>query len=141
MTFRSGQDRLFFLPELPFEDAEPTEPPRQLRNGTLPRWDFLAGALPGRANPTDIDLTYERRGCFLFLEGKRPGQVVPRGQEIYFDALHAMPRCLVLRFEGHPPATVERFGWWGKPLREGNVDDLRAMVRRWYEWASEQVPV
>jgi hypothetical protein len=38
---------------------------RQLRQNNDNRWDFLAGVLPRRINPTDIDLMYERRGRFL----------------------------------------------------------------------------
>lgn len=108
---------------------------RQLRNVNAERFDFLAGVLPHGINPTDIDLSFERRGHFLFLEGKRPGQKITRGQTLYFDALKAGPRSItVVRFEGTPPDRINGYAQWGQPLIQANADGLRDFVRAWFDW-------
>lgn len=114
--------------------------PRQLRQLWITRFDFLAGCLPGRAAPTDIDQVIERRGHFLFIECKRPHQEIGTGQAITFDNLVALSteaatvRLLIVI--GHPPDQIEAFGWWRKPSKPGTVGDVRNLVRRWYDWAS-----
>jgi hypothetical protein len=108
---------------------------RQLRNPADERWDFLKGTLPGRINPTDIDLAYERNGNFLFLEGKRPGVLIPKGQQIFFDRLADLPNFTVIRFEGYPPDSVKRFRYWHAPdWTDGDADALRAEILLWFEW-------
>ena len=111
---------------------------RQLRQAWITRFDFLGGALPGRVEPTDIDQVLERKGEFLFIECKRPHQPVGRGQEILFDALVRLPGCRLLLVVGQPPDRIEKFGWWRGVLREGTVDDVRALVRRWWDWAGSR---
>jgi hypothetical protein len=108
----------------------------QLRQLWITRFDFLAGALPGRVEPSDIDQVLERRQHFLYIECKRPHQPIPRGQEILFDHLLLGPKSVhVLQVVGNPPDAIESYGWWGKPLRPGNVDQVRTLARRWWDWA------
>jgi len=111
----------------------------QLRQQGLVRFDFLDGALPGRANPTDIDQAIERNGYFLFLECKRPRQAVSTGQRIFFDRLVAGPRRIdVVIVQGNPPDDITAWAPWGSELRATNTKQFRATVRRWYERASQQ---
>ena len=112
--------------------------PRQLKKNDDHRWDFLSGALPNKINPTDIDLSYERRGRFLVLEGKREGAETSTGQKRYFDALAAVPQFVVVHFYGVPPDEVMSFARWGQEPQPGNTDELRASVRRWYDWVERQ---
>lgn len=118
---------------------EPSEIPRQLRQLWITRFDCLAGALPGREAPTDIDQVCEKNGHFLFLEFKRPYQRIERGQEIMFDRLVALSPCVrLLIVVGQPPDEISQFGFWRKPLQDGDVYALRALVRRWRDWAVKQ---
>lgn len=112
---------------------------RQLRAQGLVRFDFLDGTLPGRANPTDIDQALERNGHFLFIECKRPHQLVTTGQRIFFDNLVAGPRSVtVVNVVGNPPDEIQGFGRWGKPIQTVTTGEARAYVRAWYDWASRQ---
>ena len=110
---------------------------RQLRQNNDNRWDFLAGVLPHRINPTDIDLMYERRGRFLVLEGKREGATFGIGQRRFYDALSALPQFTVVHFYGAPPDDVTAFARWGKEPHVGNTDDLRQSVRHWFDWIEQ----
>lgn len=121
--------------------AEPNAPeiPRQIRQLWITRFDFLLGALPGKEAPSDIDLVCEKNGHFLFIECKRPYQPTVRGQQILFNKLLALSdKIRLLVVIGHPPDNITQYGWWGKPLQEGDVHAVRALVRRWRDWAAKQ---
>lgn len=112
---------------------------RQLRQAWITRFDFLGGCLPGKVEPTDIDQVLERRGNFLFIECKRPHQPIPRGQAILFDSLLELGSerhdVRLLQVVGQPPDRIEAAGWWGKSPAPHTVDEVRAVVRRWWDWA------
>ena len=55
--------------------------------GVLWNWKPVADLLPGRCGACDIDGVIERRGHFLFLEGKGEGETLPLGQLIMLKAL------------------------------------------------------
>jgi hypothetical protein len=55
--------------------------------GILWNWKPVADLLPGKCGASDIDGVIERRGHFLFLEGKRPGESLPKGQWIMLSNL------------------------------------------------------
>lgn len=107
---------------------------RQLRQNNDNRWDFLCGVLPNGINPTDIDLVYERKGQFLVLEGKREGAQMPTGQRRFYQAMTAVPQFSVVTFCGNPPDEVTSYTPWGKEPRQASTDDLRQLVKRWFEW-------
>ena len=115
--------------------------PRQIRQLWITRFDCLAGCLPGAENPSDVDQVIEKNGHFLFLEFKRPYQTIPRGQAILFDRLLELnpEKVRLLLVVGQPPDEIITFRWWGKPYDAGEgVDALRALVRRWRDWAAAQ---
>lgn len=115
-----------------------TERPRQLRQNNDGRWDFLSGVLPNHINPTDVDLSYERRGHFLFLEGKRSGAFIKTGQRRYLNALAELPNVHVIHFYGTPPDQVEAYGIWPKPAKPATTDDLISSIKRWFEWVERK---
>jgi len=119
--------------------------PRQLRQLWITRFDFLAGALPGKEAPTDIDQVCEKNGHFLFLECKRPHQRIERGQQITFDRLVGLsPKVRLLIVVGQPPDQIMQYGWWHADrtpryeLRDTDVWAVRDLVRRWRDWAEKQ---
>ena len=114
----------------------------QLRQFWITRFDFLDGAIPGGVNPSDIDQVLERNGHFLFIECKRPHQPVPRGQQILFDRLLQLSSTdhdvRLLQVVGNPPDKIQQRGWWGKPLRDTSLEEVRGLVRRWWDWAGQR---
>lgn len=117
-----------------------SERPRQLRQNNDNRWDFLAGVLPHRINPTDIDLVFERRGRFLVLEGKRMGATFGVGQRLFYDRMSALPQFTVIHFYGDPPEDVRAFGFWGQKAQPGTTAELQALVARWFAWVEAGCP-
>ena len=112
---------------------------RQLRTNNDNRWDFLAGVLPYRINPTDIDLMFERRGWFLVLEGKREGAPFGIGQRRFYDALNALPQFTIVHFYGTPPDEITAFARWGREAHPGTTEELRSAVRAWFDWVERQI--
>lgn len=118
---------------------DPNGIPRQLRQLWITRFDFLAGALPGREAPTDIDQVCEKNGHFLFIECKREHQPIELGQEIMFDRLVALSdKVRLLIVMGNPPDEITAYRWWRGPLHEADVWAVRDLVRRWRDWAVRQ---
>jgi hypothetical protein len=120
--------------------------PRQIRQLWITRFDFLAGLLPHGIEPSDIDQALERHGHLLFIECKRRGQGIPRGQEILFDALLDLAdtehRVCILVIEGDPPDGIRRYAWWFTGATSQTLDwrptslaEIRAKVQCWYEKA------
>jgi len=107
--------------------------------GVVWNWKPVADALPGRCGVSDLDGVIERRGHFLILETKRPGEQLPVGQLIMLKALAALPNFLVLVVSGDIDSGViseyykmEAHGLG--PRRSGKA--LPAKIARWFDWAS-----
>ncbi len=107
--------------------------PVQLRRQGVERFDVLSGLLPRGVAPSDIDQVLENDGSFLFIEFKRPGQVMPTGQRILFNRLARLPDCEVLLVTGNPPFEIMAFAMLGEPQQPGDAADLRAFVRQWWD--------
>lgn len=117
-------------------------------------------------SPTDGDMWIERNWCFLFFEGKTPGNEMPHGQALFFDRLvrSMAPGRAVLVVGEHwaadrvdPISDLLTFRWsWsdgGDELRQsGRVagERMKPLVKLWdrdaargqlscAEWESELV--
>lgn len=55
--------------------------------GVLWNWKPVTDLLPGRCGASDIDGVIERKGNFLFIEAKSPGERMPLGQKIMLTKL------------------------------------------------------
>jgi hypothetical protein len=105
-------------------------------------WTFLNECFaPTHIRVSDVDGIVERRGHFLWIETKFPGEKVEEGQRIMHDAALATGRFSVMVVWGEPNAPV-RYS-----LRGPNVDEDRfvigeseivGLVRRWFLWADGQ---
>ena len=118
-------------------------------------WDMLNGCF-GRCRVSDVDgfVHSDRFNRFLWLEGKRTGASVPRGQQIAFDdaaktvsgcancscdgCLAGVGSITVIVFWGVPPAEnggqplIERIAVWpGTPV-PGDLNDLRRLASDWW---------
>lgn len=72
-------------------------------------WDFLIRAFDYGITPMDIDAIVERRGRFLVFETKKPGQEVPKGQQITLRAMLSLPVFSVLFLDGKRQEEMQRF--------------------------------
>lgn len=102
-------------------------------------WSILDGCFgEGKASISDIDGVIERKGKCLFIETKRPGVLIPQGQQITHQALIKSGHSVLIIF-GHtnkpvqmrlltPRATLE--------YENANIDDLRWIVEKWWKWAN-----
>jgi len=107
--------------------------------GVLWNWKPVADALPGRCGVSDIDGVIERRGHFMVLETKRPGEKIPTGQLIMLKALAALPKFHVLvitgnidtgAISGYQAVTEDGLG----PKRAGDL--LPKKIAQWFDWAT-----
>ena len=108
-------------------------------------WTPLNECFEGKIRVMDVDGIVERRGKFLLLEGKRLDEgeqppPLPAGQQYTHDALCATGLFTVVVFWGTPPRGPIRFVRVQTKRGAGRVvpasmDDLKALVRRWYRWA------
>jgi hypothetical protein len=74
-------------------------------------WSWLKFG-DSRISPTDVDQLFvvERKGWFLFIETKRPHEVLSDGQKILLSALSLVPKfwVVVLRGEKSEPSQIIR---------------------------------
>ena len=98
-------------------------------------WSFLNdcfGATNIRVG--DIDGFVERRGHFLYLEVKRLGSPIEKGQAISLNALARQKNSAVLVIWG-PRNRPKFYKWWGEKYAVHPADEetIRKLVARWFE--------
>lgn len=105
-------------------------------------WGILRGCF-GTTNiePTDIDGLVERNGHFLVIETKRPGVMVPLGQDIMFRSF--VKACgavvIVVWGERNSPAALRVYSTQhpdGRNEDNAGIERLRLLVTRWFEKAN-----
>lgn len=103
-----------------------------------PDWSWLNfGDIRG-FNFTDIDGLFlvERRGCFLFVEWKAPGDGLPTGQRLALEALSYLSAFTVVQVRGTrgAPMQVRRVhrGHW-KHWELTDRPDFQRRVDRWFD--------
>ena len=101
-------------------------------------WTLLQGCFGNtRITPTDIDGCIERHGCFLWIETKRPGAEVPKGQEIVLYQLARRGDTVLIVYgeQGDVRQIVKLAPFGGKVFENADNETLRKLVQDWYEWA------
>lgn len=99
---------------------------------------WVNAVLPGKAGATDFDCVVERRGHFLKFEFK-PNRYVPRGQAIMFDALHGQGWDILIVVDKDLKNDKLEVSRWSDPTwYTMSLDQLKELVRRWYDEASTQ---
>ena len=107
-----------------------------LRNPDAKRlWHWGSMDIPA----SDMDGIIEKRHNLFVIETKRPGESMSAGQSILLSAMHELGHTVCI-ITGHPPDQV--LGWevWhngAKVRRQGNAQELQAMVQRWMDWATQ----
>jgi hypothetical protein len=92
---------------------------------------------PTKIRITDIDGAVERNGCFLFIETKLPGESLPLGQRIMYDALANSPLVNVLIVWGKPNRP-EAYQLWPKEKRAGGFSAVFRIIQQWFQYANRQ---
>ena len=93
---------------------------------------------PGKISPSDVDglFVVERNGHFLYLETKRPDEILSDGQKILLLKLSYVPRFTVLLIRGphsYPQTvTIIKNGGWAEP-EETDRDKFQLRVDAWYK--------
>ncbi len=99
-------------------------------------WGFLKECFgQTRIEPTDLDGVVERRGNVLVLETKKPGQSIPRGQEILFDALVEKHSFTILILWGQRNQPQRMQVWKRGDSFPVDEQAVKAYVQRWFSWA------
>lgn len=104
--------------------------PRQLYNGEPERFDYAAGICSGGC--TDLDMVWERRGRFLLIENKQPGETIPKGQLITLRELERQG-WTVWVVTGRPPDDIISAGLLDGPQHPMGVQQLRLRIQRWWD--------
>lgn len=91
---------------------------------------------------SDIDGIVERRGHFLWIETKRPGEEITKGQDIIHKALIDTGSFCVLLLWGevNEPESY-RLIFEGGKAEEAFVmgtKEMKLVVGRWFRWANRQ---
>ena len=91
--------------------------------------------------PSNVDGICERKGQFLVMEWKRPGEAVRKGQEYLLKAFAKLPNFIVLIIYGDTDngTNVEKFYLVNQDgsctLAGSNFAMLKEFYKNWYEMA------
>ena len=97
-------------------------------------WRFLDHAFDRNIKVGDIDGFVEAGGNFLFIEGKRAGTPIPKGQRDALLRLSRLKPVSVIIVEGMPPCEVTQWMVLGKGhTYQGNSQEFAAFVRMWFK--------
>lgn len=99
-------------------------------------WSFLNDCFGAtRIRVSDIDGAVERKGHLLFIETKLPGQEIPTGQALMFQALRDKG-ATVLVIWGHANRP-EYARCWPHDAMPATTESIRQFVRDWFRWADQ----
>lgn len=123
---------------------------RAMRNQSASHIDFgsLVGLIPNNPKflPSNLDMVYERKGKFLVAEWKRENEEISAGQDVLLRRLAKVPGFTVLIITGNTDEEmVVSSVRWLKPNNYyenlgSSVEDLKEVVRLWYEHADKETP-
>ena len=104
-------------------------------------WGFLDDCFGNtKIKVTDIDGAVERWGNFLIIETKLPGNEIPKGQQIMFDAMvnSGLFTIVYLWGENNQPRKMRVAGPQGDDLYTNiSEEDVLNVVRSWFVYANK----
>ena len=116
-----------------------------MRNAYATHTDYaeFKGLIPANPAlvPSNVDGMLERKGKFLILEWKRPGEKVSVGQKIMLQALAAKSDFMVIIIYGNTDNETVINSYWlltphGVPVKTGaGFESFKQFYKQWYEWA------
>ena len=96
--------------------------------------------VPTKIKISDIDGIVERRGHFLWIECKRPGEAITKGQEIMHNALtkNRSFTVLILWGETNEPVKFRITSEKGKMCEKAgiNQEDVKELISKWFNWSN-----
>jgi len=108
-------------------------------------WAILDGCFGDtKIKPTDVEGEVERHGYFLRLETKAPGANIPDGQRYYLEALVNTGYFSVIVVWGNTNETEKIMTMTHREVtyyENATNENLRGLVKRWFEWANNKTPV
>jgi hypothetical protein len=120
--------------------------PNKMRNPYAVHIDFefLYGVIPEnpKAQPSNVDMMFERKGKFLVGEWKRTNENMNLGQKILLEAFAKKKDFIVIIIEGHSvdgDTEVKRIYRLkdGKEVLLGEgIDLLKNLIIKFYRWAN-----
>ena len=101
----------------------------------------LIGLIPSnpKFSPSDIDGICERKGNFLVMEWKRPGEKFSKGQEILLRALAKTPHFIVVIMYGDTDDGLNFSHCWlydnkgNASKKYTTFEEFKEFFRLWYE--------
>jgi hypothetical protein len=107
-------------------------------------FEFLYGVIPEnpKAQPSNVDMMFERKGKFLVGEWKRTNENMNLGQKILLEAFAKKKDFIVIIIEGHSvdgDTEVKRIYKLkdGKEVLLGEgIDLLKSLIIKFYRWAN-----
>jgi hypothetical protein len=118
-----------------------------MRNPDAKHIDFaeFVGLIPHNPKflPSNLDMVLERKGKFLVGEWKRPSESISRGQEILLERLSDTGLAIVLIIEGDTDEQmivnkIQILTSAGLEDVGETLEDLKNIIRNWYEWADKK---
>lgn len=101
---------------------------------------MLDGCWPANVHPGDIDGFIERRGISLFLEHKKPGAKLGRGQMIAYESLarqgNTTLACWGDRLNVEALQIIGPSGT--RPIVEASLEEMRRLCAGWWRQASRR---
>jgi hypothetical protein len=114
-----------------------------MRNANAAHKDYgdFKGIIESNPNfvPCDLDGIAERKGYFLVMEWKRPGEEISLGQQRMLQALAQTPKFSVIIMVGDTDNGVNLDHYWlldnkGKPFKKGkDFEEFKQFYKLWYE--------
>jgi hypothetical protein len=114
-----------------------------MRNANAAHKDYgdFKGVIESNPNfvPCDLDGIAERKGYFLVMEWKRPGEEISLGQQRMLQALAQTPKFSVIIMVGDTDNGVNLDHYWlldnkGKPFKKGkDFEEFKQFYKLWYE--------
>lgn len=109
--------------------------------GVLWNWKPVSDLLPGKAGVSDIDGVIERRGRFLFIESKHPGERLSTGQFIMLRNLAVLDEEKVRVVIAYGDRTTGIIEYYKRVTRKGlgvkqTGEEFNAAVKSWFSQAS-----
>ena len=107
-----------------------------------PRLEWFSDCFPGRISMGDVDGCVEINGKFLWFEWKSVGGKLQRSQEIMYQQLmNKGDDFTVFVVSGNSKTmevnSYEVFHAGQRHYYEGNIDNLKAKITSWSEWAKK----
>lgn len=102
-------------------------------------WSWTHGCFGGKITPMDFDGVVERKGNFIIFETKDLNAPIPKGQLITLESAHKLGCITIMLIHGKDKPERGEIWYPGGDIKKefSGVDEAKALVGRWYEYANK----